>query len=132
MVRAVRARYGQLFGTAGGRDDGRAERLADLDRGETAGARRPVYEQDFAGLHARPPDQGAVGRRIDGRKLRRGVVAETVGNSEDVPGIDHRLFGEAAPWQACADPVARIQALDPVRRSSEEHTSELQSLMRDS
>src|SRR3546814_11181696 len=71
---------------------------------------------DFAGLHARPPDQGAVGRRIDGRKLRRGVVAETVGNSEDVPGIDHRLFGEAAPRQACADPVARIQALDPVRR----------------
>ena len=95
---------------ARGRDDGRAEGLAEVDRSRADPRRAAVHEQDLAGLqgaaveHIGPNGEGGLRdrRRLDGRQAAR--------DRQGVRLVDGAELGIASPGNEGGDPVALAMA----------------------
>jgi hypothetical protein len=112
VVGAGLAQDGQLLGSAGGGDDGRAEHLAKVDGGEADAAAGAMHQQRLAGLDGGAAHQGDVGGQVGGRVGGGLLEAQPLGLRPDGGGGNDHTLGEAAVTSAEHDGVALAHARD--------------------
>jgi len=114
LVSAARLRDRELVGAARRGDDARAERLADLDRGQADSTGRPQHQERFPRLQmaamGQPKMRGAVGHR----KRRGSHEIHRLGDRHHSSGVEHDLLGiAAAVAQHSEHPLPAAQTHDP-------------------
>ncbi len=102
----------ELVGAGRGRDDARAEQLAELNRGQTDAAGGAEDEQRLARFHLRPigqrVDRGAVSRQHGGGLHE----ADAGGNGHEPRRVGGHLLGVTAPRHERDDAIARLDVRD--------------------
>lgn len=116
MIGAVALCGFDLARAAGCGNDAGAERTADLDRRQSAGAGGAVHQQNLVPREPGAPHQPGIGGGVDGREQRSGGKIQRVGYGEYIVCVDDGFFRKAARGQAGADAIADPQPVVHVRR----------------
>src|SRR6185436_18711632 len=87
---------GGLVGAADGGDHGRAEALAELDRGEADAARAAVEQRGLAWCQMAAIEHVVPDREVVLRKTRRFEQVQRLGNRQAEVGGRRAIFGVAA------------------------------------
>ena len=111
MIGAPRLRDRQFLLARGGRDHGRAQHLAHLDRGEANAAAGAVHQQHLAGLNAAAIDQRVIGGAVAGQKRRALGIVEGRRQRRQLRRRHDGLIGIGAVPHLDDHPVADRDAL---------------------
>ena len=106
MIGAPRLRHRELLLARGGRDHGRAQHLAHLDRGKANAAAGAVHQQHFARLNFAAIDQRVIGGAVAGQERRALGIVERRRQRRQLRRRDDGLIGVGAVPHLDDHPVA--------------------------
>jgi hypothetical protein len=112
LVGAVRAGDGELARPAGGGDDARAQRLANLDRGQPDPAGSAEHQQGLARLQPSTMGQGRMRGAVGHRKAGGGDKIHRIRDRHHGGGRHHDLLGKGIAMGRRHHPLTNPQPLD--------------------